>query len=389
MSVQPVASASRGRGPVRVGPDAWEWLTAADRSGRVGGHFRGGLNAVFGSEALVCLQAPSVPLHPWALVADLPWEEIKEGTPVTASRGELPVGPFVLSLAQAEVVDLTFRPPEHLVSLEELQERVALIEQLLAGTPDPFEGEFDRAFVRDRDRILTEWRETGDPAVLLDLIGRGPGTTPAGDDTLIGLLAGLEVLAAVAPALGFHLLQATRHLLLACSRFPTSLLSSQLLTAAAAGQFPSDLLELQAALLEGRPTARLANRARTALTVGQTTGRAVLTGLVAASLGPARRRSGTGDASFQDPTFRAEPTVEMSDVSPTARRMAAGNPEASPLPRSPRRIRDQPYRVDSAVIVAPRVTQRELKQARLSGPVTSKGGGLKVLRRLLYLDMVF
>ena len=134
------------------------------------------------SEALVCLQSSSVPIHPRALVADLSWEEVEEGAPVTASRGELSVGRFVLPLAEAEVVDLTFHPPKSLVSLQKLQERLALIERLLAETPDPFESEFDRAFVRDR------------------------------------ILAGLEVLAGVVPTAGRPLLQPTRHALQTCSR---------------------------------------------------------------------------------------------------------------------------------------------------------------------------
>ncbi len=280
---------SRGEVPsesaaaIRVGPDAWEWLTAADRSGQVGGSFRGGVNAVFGSEALVCLQSPSVPIHPWALVADLPWEEVEEGAPVTVSRGELSVGRFVLPLAEAEVVDLTFHPPEHLVSLEELQERVALIEQLLAETPDPFESEFDRAFVRDRDRILAEWQETGDPEVLLDLIGRGPGTTPAGDDTLIGLLAGLEVLAAVSPVATGSSLQATSHKLRA--RRHTSALSAQLLASAAAGRFPADLLGLLAGLAnpESAPS-DLGSLVQRILGAGHTTGWSALTALAATLL---------------------------------------------------------------------------------------------------------
>jgi hypothetical protein len=269
----------------RIGPDAWEWLTAADRSGRVGGHFRGGLNAVFGSEALISFQSPSVPIHPWALVADLPWEEVEEGVPVTASSGQLIVGRFVLSLAEADVADLAFHPPDQLVSLEELQERVALIEQLLADTPDPFESEFDRAFVRDRDRILAQWQETGDPDVLLDLIGRGPGTTPAGDDTLIGLLAGLEVLAVVAPDLAALRLRATRHMPLACSRFPTSLLSSRLLQSAAAGAFPFGFLGLQRALADQTAGASgTLAAAERALHAGHTTGRSAVVGLVS-SLG--------------------------------------------------------------------------------------------------------
>jgi len=295
--------------PVRIGPDASAWLTAAERSGRVGGHFRGGLNAVFGSEALVCLQSPRVPIHPWALIADLPWDEVEEGAPVAVTDGRLSVGRLVLSLERAEVVDLTFHPPASLVSLEELQERIALIEQLLAEVPDPFTSEFDKAFVRDRDRIVAEWQETGDPEVLLQLIGRGPGTTPAGDDTLVGLLAGLEVLAAVSPLATGSLLQATRdvllvaltelrtsnpelpfrrpqttrHKLVARARFQTSALSAQLLASAAAGRFPYALLDLQFALLDGEATA--AQRVRTAtdtLTIGETTGRAGLDGLAAA-----------------------------------------------------------------------------------------------------------
>jgi hypothetical protein len=239
------------------------------------------LNAVFSSEALVCLQSPTVPIHPWALVADLPWGEVEEGASVTVSRGKLLVGRFVLPLAEAEVVDLTFHPPANVVSLEELQERVALIEELLAKTPDPFESEFDRAFVRDRDRILAQWQQTGDPEVLLGLIGRGPGTTPAGDDTLIGLLAGLEVLAAVAPGLAGSRLQATRNMLRASRHYDTSLLASQALYSAAFNRFPEPLLQVQTAVLGQqvpRPVALDASRDIHA--AGRTTGRSALLGLV-------------------------------------------------------------------------------------------------------------
>jgi len=40
---------SESAAAIRVGLDAWTWLTGADRSGRVGGSFRGGVNAIFGS----------------------------------------------------------------------------------------------------------------------------------------------------------------------------------------------------------------------------------------------------------------------------------------------------------------------------------------------------
>lgn len=267
---------------IRVGPDAWEWLTAADRSGRVGGHFHSGVNAVLGSEALVSFQSPSVPIHPWALVADFPWEEIEEGDPVTVSQGVLSVGRLVLPLAQAEVVDLTFHPPKRLASLEELEERVAVIRRLLAETPDPFESEFDRAFVRDRDRILAEWQDTGDPKVLLQLIGRGPGTTPAGDDTLIGLLAGLTVLETVSPSTPGSALQATRHMLRAPATSRTSLFSAQALASAASGRFSQSILRLKRALaVDEAPRPYALGVARHILGAGHTTGRSALLGLVA------------------------------------------------------------------------------------------------------------
>jgi hypothetical protein len=80
---------------------------------------------------------------------------------------------------------------------------------------------------------------------LVATVGAGPGTTPAGDDVICGVLAGLDLLgragaharlgAAVAPLLA-----------------STTRTSRHLLTAAAAGRYTERLIGLAAALASGR-----------------------------------------------------------------------------------------------------------------------------------------
>ena len=52
--------------------------------------------------------------------------------------------------------------------------------------PDPFQPQIDA--------ILRRWHESGEADILLDLIGLGVGSTPSGDDVLVGILAGLSIL---------------------------------------------------------------------------------------------------------------------------------------------------------------------------------------------------
>jgi Protein of unknown function (DUF2877) len=78
-------------------------------------------------------------------------------------------------------------------------------------------------------------------ACLVATVGAGPGTTPAGDDVLCGVLAGLDLL-------GF----ADAHRRLGAAVTPllstTTRISRHLLTAAAAGRYPEPLVGLAAAL---------------------------------------------------------------------------------------------------------------------------------------------
>jgi hypothetical protein len=105
-----------------------------------------------------------------------------------------------------------------------------------------------------------------------DLVGLGPGLTPAGDDFLIGALAALDVLdqTNTHAALG-------RAVVAAVGR--TSPLSASLLRAAAAGHVGENLHTMVAALVTGDADAAMATAAR----IGHTSGFDALTGAVAAA----------------------------------------------------------------------------------------------------------
>lgn len=53
-------------------------------------------------------------------------------------------------------------------------------EELSKRDSDPFQPQIDA--------MLKQWKKTGDPEDLLDLIGLGSGSTPSGDDVLVGML---------------------------------------------------------------------------------------------------------------------------------------------------------------------------------------------------------
>ncbi|MCU1571394.1 MAG: hypothetical protein JWR33_2135 [Naasia sp.] len=108
--------------------------------------------------------------------------------------------------------------------------------------------------------------------VLRRLIGAGPGTTPSGDDVIVGVLAGLAVADRRA---AFEAIAAALPGLL--SR--TTLASRHYLTAAAAGRFGEHVHHLVAAVTGTAPTGQALERART---WGASSGLDLLTGLIAA-----------------------------------------------------------------------------------------------------------
>jgi hypothetical protein len=102
------------------------------------------------------------------------------------------------------------------------------------------------------------------------LIGCGPGLTPAGDDLIVGLLAGLRCTAGDDPArAGF--LQALGAAL-GRAAAATGEISQACLRQAIAGAFSEPIVQLAGAIADGLPPMEVEAAARRALWVGHTSG---------------------------------------------------------------------------------------------------------------------
>jgi hypothetical protein len=112
----------------------------------------------------------------------------------------------------------------------------------------------------------------GDPEPSCELLGAGPGLTPAGDDVVAGALAACALSGAAAP-------DGTVALLLARARVATTRLSAALLSCAAAGQVVPQAGTFLRALTGTVPVTPALDELRA---VGSTSGTALAVGLVAA-----------------------------------------------------------------------------------------------------------
>jgi hypothetical protein len=113
---------------------------------------------------------------------------------------------------------------------------------------------------------------------LARVIGRGPGSTPAGDDVVIGILAVLA-----APAAGQAGAAAARSLSDAMRPWlaGTTDISAHLLRQAASGWVGRNVHELIVALIEGAPTQALQAAVQRVLGTGATSGADLCAGLLA------------------------------------------------------------------------------------------------------------
>jgi uncharacterized protein DUF2877 len=109
------------------------------------------------------------------------------------------------------------------------------------------------------------------------LIGLGPGLTPAGDDFVVGWLAGLALLAKTHGQREFLHATCTR---VEGLRFATTSVSSQHLDDACALLFSERLSDLCVAIAVGAPAPRLASRVSAQLAVGATSGADAAAGLM-------------------------------------------------------------------------------------------------------------
>jgi Protein of unknown function (DUF2877) len=107
-------------------------------------------------------------------------------------------------------------------------------------------------------------------AAVRALIGCGPGLTPAGDDLIVGLLAGLRCTAGDDPARACFL--RALGAAVASAALATGEISQACLRQAIAGAFSEPIVQLAGAIADGLPPMEVEAAARRALWVGHTSG---------------------------------------------------------------------------------------------------------------------
>ncbi|MEN6369417.1 MAG: DUF2877 domain-containing protein [Thermotogota bacterium] len=281
---------------LRIGGHAHRYLAAAPRTGSVASTFRHGFNVLFEEESAptyVSVQTPAVPLHPWAIEVPMIPPDIAVDASVhvidvaaTASTQQTPrteLASLTIHTLRATSCDLRLAPwtkEQTAVALGRLpQLRTFADEESARRVPDPFQFHVDS--------IIAQWCAAPDPAALFALVGLGTGSTPSGDDLLVGILAGLTAMSALSAA--GQELEALRQVLAGVS-LRTHPASRQMLTAAADGAFPEPLLPLVSALGNARAAEELESAAVRVLALGASSGRGFLAGVLA-SLGRSRRSS--------------------------------------------------------------------------------------------------
>jgi len=247
----------------RIGPDARHYVSKAPRTGRIAATFEGGLMLLFDDEGdahLITVHDPAIPLHPWSIeLRDLP--PAVEGMNVQSGSGTIMIdGELLIELGDAQCPPMTIPrlPPDR--SSDARQS----IERTFRETADRMDG-------RDSEMLGTieRWQDSHRPRVLLELVGRGEGSTPLGDDILVGILAG-QAASGVGPS--FSQAVSAEEI-----RARTTLGSWQMITSASAGHFPEPLCLLAEALAnEGRGAQ--AEAMRRLLQIGASSGAGMLVG---------------------------------------------------------------------------------------------------------------
>lgn len=158
---------------------------------------------------------------------------------------------------------------------------VAALEERLRAAPPPHRGESARRLRTGTARLATALRcGTGLGGAADDLLGLGPGLTPAGDDVLGGVLVTCAHLAAGAPVLAAAVRRRAG---------ATTALSADLLGHAAEGRAAPPVLGLLDALVGARP---LGPALADLLAVGASSGHDTATGVLLAARVLLDRRSG-------------------------------------------------------------------------------------------------
>ena len=268
----------------RMGSHAHRYLSEASRIGTVISAFRHGFNVQFNGDsdpAVVSIQTANVPLHPWAVEVEAVGR-VRTNHLAVADSKQIRFSPceVILDLSNAQFCELTI-PPLSDNGANLTQERMPLIEAALrterrSRPSDPFQFQIDA--------ILERWRETDDSAKLVALLGLGSGSTPSGDDVLVGLLAGLTAFEAVSRKAAEHLSR-LRRALRTDTRQSTTHPSRQMIDASCDNSFPEPVCNLlQTLALAESHRSQIESASANVLSLGALSGAAIASGLLAASV---------------------------------------------------------------------------------------------------------
>ena len=217
---------------------AWE-----SRSGRVVSRFARAANIRLNTGSLVAFLSAGLPMHPWAIspIGDL--SSLVVGMEASIEDQTLMVGPVTVPFSGAQIIDLTITarparclPVATLCSLESW-----------LGQSHGENGSPEAAAQAQIAAALRSFASRRDVTPLTELVGLGFGLTPSCDDVLMGVLAALDFMREAAPAT-CAVRQRLVHALPRDLEQRTSLVSAQMLRAAASGRYPEPVVELTQAL---------------------------------------------------------------------------------------------------------------------------------------------
>ncbi|MCK5827306.1 DUF2877 domain-containing protein [Candidatus Bipolaricaulota bacterium] len=268
---------------LRIGNCTHRYLTEKPRTGAVVSTFRHGFNVLFDEDSdpgFVSFQTQDVPLHPWGIAAEAVGHvRVGDLAVVESNRIRFNSSGVAVDFSDADVDELSI-PPWTQEEAARAQERISIIREILAKelakrVPDPFQPQIDA--------ILERWSETADPEVLSDLVGLGSGSTPSGDDMLVGLLAGFTAFGEVSSEAKVNL-TILRQILHADKSQRTTQPSAQMINAACTNSFPEPACCLLRVLGLPEGSTQLSSAIASVLSLGSLSGIAIVSGLLVATV---------------------------------------------------------------------------------------------------------
>jgi len=209
--------------------------------------FRQGVNIQFDpppQARVVSLQTQDAPLHPWSIEVPLHVQKAAIGTPCWTEPDQLRLGEdLALQWSPSTIRSLAIQPWKR-VEMQHVHDNMQSVHHRLADLPQASSDWMD-------ERVSTMVRSVNAVKTLPPLaewIGSGGGSTPSGDDALLGMLAAWTACLGAHPAchdtlVGFR---DAIHDIRLWER--TTLASAQMLEAGASGSFPEPLCALTSSL---------------------------------------------------------------------------------------------------------------------------------------------